>query len=86
MKTEPKIALEEWLAELQRLGDRSDEGLTAHEWAEAMGVEHECALRRLNKAKAAGWLKVGRRKVVKLDGVAGLIPVYQIINPKGGKR
>lgn len=81
-----KINTTEWLAELAKLSDRSDEGLTALEWAKEMGVEHECALRRLGKAREAGWLVVGRRRGTTIDGRPMLSPVYQIVKPKGGGR
>lgn len=71
----------EWLIELARVSNRSDEGMTSHEWADAMGVEQECALRRLKEAHKLGWLKVGRRRTTSLDGRPGLTPVYQVVRP-----
>jgi len=77
----------EWLDELVRLSAKSDDdGMTAFEWAEAMGVEHECALRRLKKAKDMGWLKVGRRRTFTINDRACISPVYQIVRPKSGGR
>lgn len=84
MIPEPKIALEEWLAELARLSNNSDEGLTSAEWAVEMGLSRDHALLRLKKAQEAGWLKSGSRRITALGGRAGVVPVYQIINPKGG--
>lgn len=85
MKSGPKIALEEWLAEMQRLSARSDEGLTAMEWAAEMGVSHGLILQQLKLAQGKGWLKVGRRQTTTLDGKPHLSPVYQIVKPKAGK-
>ena len=76
------ITTTEWLAELRRLSDGSDEGLTSHEWARALGCEHECALRKLKLAQEAGWLKVGRRRGVGISGRQMWSPVYQIVRPK----
>lgn len=84
MKPEPKIALDEWLAELVRLSDHSDEGLTSSEWAVEMRLSKDHALRRLKRVQDAGWLKAGRRRVTALDGRSCTVPVYQIVKPKSG--
>ena len=80
-----KISMTEWLDELARLSDRSDEGLTSEEWAREMGVEIHTARSRLKKAQEAGWLVVGRRRSSTLDGRPNLVPVYRIIKPPVGK-
>lgn len=84
MKPEPKIALDEWLAELARLSNKSDEGLTSSEWAAQMRLSKDHALRRLKKAHEAGWLVAGRRRITALDGRSASVPVYQITRPKVG--
>lgn len=76
------ITTTEWLDELQRLSSKNDEGLTAKEWADALGVEHECALRKLKMAQEAGWLKLGRRRGTSIAGRPIWSPVYQIVKPK----
>jgi len=84
MKPEPKITNTEWLAELARLSNRSDEGLTCNEWAAETGMSKGNMRMRLKGAQEAGWLKVGRRRITALDGKQAMIPVYHIIKPKGG--
>lgn len=71
----------EWLAELQRIQSRNDDGLTASEWADRLGCEHECALRYLKRAQQAGWLRVGKRRGLTIDGRGKISPVYQIVRP-----
>ncbi len=80
------ITSTEWLAELQRLSERSDEGLTTLEWAEQMGVGLNCARQRLRAAQLSGWVIVGKRSTTRLDGKPTLIPVYRIVKPKGGTK
>lgn len=85
MKPEPKIALAEWLAEMQRLSARSDEGLTTEEWGAEMGLSKDYVLERLKKASRAGWLIVGRRVGENLIGKKCYTPVYQIVKRKADK-
>lgn len=80
------IPMEEWLAELQRLSMKSAKGLTAAEWAKQMDVSIHTARLRLKEAQVVGWLVVGRRSTISLDGKTATSPVYQIVRPKGGKR
>jgi predicted DNA-binding protein (UPF0251 family) len=77
-----KINLTEWLDELARLSNRSDEGLTSGEWAEQMGCSKGSALVKLQKAQVAGWLVTGRRLTTALDGRPSTAPVYRIVKPK----
>ena len=72
----------EWLAELEKLQERNDEGLTAKEWAEVLGLGHEAALQRLKRAHGLGWLVVGKRRGVSISGRGILSPVYRIVRPK----
>lgn len=84
MKTDVAISVTEWLVELARLSDRSDDGLTSEEWAEHMGVSVKTTLIRLAAANRAGWLRSGRRVIVRLDGVKSRAPVYRIVKPTAG--
>jgi len=77
-----KIGVEEWLAELQRVSGRSDDGLTSAEGAEKMGLSVRTTLLKIKKAYDMGWVKVGKRKTMTLDGRPDYTPVYQVVNPK----
>jgi hypothetical protein len=79
------ITTTEWLDELARLSARSDEGLTAAEWSEAMGVGTRTVLMRLQLAQKSGWLRVGKRTGTSLDGRVKVSPVYQIVRPMKAK-
>ncbi len=83
--TRDGIPMEEWLAELQRLSQKNDEGRTVGEWAEAMGVSSATARARLMKAHSLGWIKRGAARRECLSGIERPVSVYQIIKPKGGK-
>lgn len=85
MKAEPKITIAEWLDELARLSNRSDEGMTSGEWAAELDISRPMAVRRLKEAQRAGWLRTGKRTGVTLDGRKCVTPVYQITKPKKGK-
>lgn len=72
------IRVDEWLAELARLGARNDEGLTTNEIAEALGCHDRQARRYIRKAMAQGWVRRGQRTVEGIDGRQMPVPVYRI--------
>jgi len=81
----PKVAEAEWLAELARLSRRNDEGLTVREWAAEVGRGEETTTKMLKRAKALGWLHVGKRTAEGLDGRTFQATVYRIVRPKKGR-
>ena len=78
------IRVDEWLAELARLSSRNDLGMTLYELAEAAGVSDRTMGKRLREAHKKGWVTVGRRQVVRLDGKPMPVPVYTVTVPKKG--
>ena len=75
----PKISTDEWLAELRKIGEKNDEGLSMVEWAAALGVSPEVARKRLNRAKKEGKLLAGKRKTPALDGKNYDQPIYRVV-------
>lgn len=80
------ITHEEWMEELARISLKHDEGLTTKEWAKRMGVSPRIATLRLIAAKELGWIKVGTRHIVRLDGYKTPVPVYLIVKPAKAKK
>ena len=79
------IRHEDWLAALLAAQAKNDGGLTSQEWAERMKCSHKTALERIRKANAKGWVTVGRRSIITLDGRQAYAPVYTIKQPRGSK-
>ena len=91
MHTEKVIggtSLDAMIAEMERLsaGRKNDEGHTIHELCEAMGVSYPTMLKRLHALNRAQMLKVGQRRVVKLNGRRDVVPVYQLVKPVKAKK
>lgn len=84
--TKDGIPMDEWLAELQRLSAKNDEGQTVKEWAASMGVCSTTARDRLKKAFDLGWVKRGSARREGLAGIPRPVAVYRVVKPKGGKR
>ena len=76
------IHTDEWLAELQRLSARSDEGQSLAELSEAAGVADKTMLVRIKKAMKMGWVTVGRRAATSVIGRGCWTPVYRIEVPR----
>jgi len=79
------IHVEEWLKELEAFSRRSDDGHTVWEIAENTGMSERLVRQRLKDAARHGWLKVGRRSSVAIDGKGTMVPVYIVTKPKGAK-
>jgi CRP-like cAMP-binding protein len=73
---------DEWLAELTRLSQRNDRGLTTQEWGDKLGRTQETVRKLLRKAQALGWLVIGERTGINLRGRACNYTVYSITKPK----
>lgn len=73
---------EEWLEALLRESARSDEGFTAAEWANKMHLSVRVTLERLKLAHSKGWVKVGWRTTIRLDGRQHQTPVYMVVRKK----
>lgn len=76
------ITVNEWLAELERLQRRSDEGATTDELAEAWGCHRMTALVRLRQLVRQGRVVCGFRQSERIDGRPYRVPVYRI-KPRG---
>lgn len=68
----------ELLAELHRASRHSDEGASAQEIADEMGLDVKNVLRMLARAQATGRLIVGFRAGLRVDGRGKRTPVYRI--------
>jgi len=77
---------DEWIAELTRLSQRNDKGLTTSEWGAKLGRTPEHVRGLLRKAQAMGWLVIGERTGTNLRGRACNFQVYSIVKPKGRRR
>jgi hypothetical protein len=82
MSNPKPITTDEWLAELQRISQRSDEGLTIEEWRQKLGRSESYVREHLKRARALGWLRVGRRSQPNLAGVMQPVPVYTVEMPQ----
>lgn len=89
------IREDEWLAELERLSKKNDQGQSRAEIAKATGKGERQVLVLLQRAKELGWLVLGWRTAIKINGYPNTIPVYRIVRPAtiahrsvkaGGKR
>ena len=81
----PTIHADEWLSALLAAQAKNDGGLTAMEWATRLKCSHKTALERIKQAHAKGWVAVGRRSSMSLDGRNTFTPVYTIKQPRGSK-
>lgn len=85
MRAETKIALEEWLAELERLQAKPNHaGHTTRELAQEWKCSERLVKDRLRTLLDAGRLSVGTRAMRRIDGRPCPIPTYLLI--KGKKR
>jgi len=73
---DPKITVNEWLQELERLTPINDEGMSAAEIVEATGLCVSQVQRRLRRAHKAGLVEVRRVMRPRIDGILGVLPVY----------
>ncbi len=83
--TSKEIRMDEWLAELQRVSWRSDEGMTSFEISQKLGVSITRVKEMLRAAYRMGRLVVGKSSRPSIDGRHLHVPVYRI-NKKGGGR
>ena len=74
----PTIHADEWLSALLSAQAKNDSGLTATEWADRMKCSPKTALAYIKKAAAKGWVVVGKRSAMTLDGRQCFSPVYTI--------
>ena len=81
-KVKPIQPVDAWLEALLRIQGEAanDEGLTAREWAQHLGICKDTAAELLGKAKARGILKVGQRYIENLHGARHPVPVYRVEN------
>lgn len=76
------IRVEEWMEELARLSQRSDEGQTFLELCEAVGKSERTVRGMLKKAHQLGYVRVGKRSSTTIDGKPSTVPVYSIVIPR----
>lgn len=79
------IRVDAWMAELLKISQKSDDGLSRREWAEALNVSLDTAAIRLRKAKEAGVLVQGFRDDRSIDGKTFRCPVYSIKMEDAGR-
>jgi transposase len=77
-----RIREDEWLEELRRLSQRSDAGLTTREWSKKLGKNIDTIRKLLHQAAERGWLVVGQRSALAINGRPCTLVVYRIVNPK----
>lgn len=79
----PEITVDQWLAELDRLGvgrGRDDRGYTVLEMVQIMDKSKAWVMQRLvHPAINAGMLKQGWRTTRRVDGRRQDVPVYRIV-------
>lgn len=79
------VTAESLLDELRRL-EKCAHGNTTVEYAAAWGVGVEAARPHMKRLINAGLLKhSGKRRVMRMDGRADLVPVYQLVKPSKEK-
>lgn len=77
-QNEMKITISEWRKALEAaVAGSGEDGMTALEISNALGVSIDVVRRRLTQLKADGHLIVGRGQREYLDGRVGLVPVYR---------
>jgi len=83
-KKEPVITTDEWLTEMERLAQDTQEGdgLTTNEIAERLGHSTKWVAGRLRRLKKAGRLEVGRRTIETLSGLSMPVPAYKVLPEK----
>lgn len=81
----PTIHADEWLSALLAAQAKNDAGSTAQEWASRLKCSHKTALEHIKKAHAKGWVIVGKRSSMSIDGRNTFTPVYTIKQPRGSK-
>lgn len=70
----------EWLAELNSLSARGDEGFTSEELAQYAGHSRKWAQETVRKGIRAGKLILsGKRPIMASDGKASWAPVYNVV-------
>ena len=71
-----------WLDELERLSRKNDDGMTSEEWCASLNRGSAYVKTMLKRAKAMGWLAVGRKTREGLDGRMYQAVVYRVVKPK----
>ena len=72
------ISIDQWLAELERLAQRGDEGATTHELAMAWGCNLQKARERIKALIGAGRVALGFKYATGIDGRRTRVPVYRL--------
>lgn len=81
---DPQIA--EIVADMRRIqgadqvpGEPTDDvGLTMNEWCRAWALPKPATIRRLRTLQNAGQLVVGRKRILRMDGVLFRVPCYAV--------
>lgn len=77
-----EITMDEWFAELERLGvDTDNEGMTTRDLMSATGHGEHWVLRRLRQAMNMGCLVSGRATRQGIHGSMVRVPVYRFVRP-----
>ena len=82
------IRMDEWLAELQRLGSlpQADNGLlTVNEMAAHLGRSINWVRTKLAEASRQGLLIVGQKQLTCISGRDNMVPAYRVDVPKRKK-
>ena len=77
MRKSDNITLEEWLQELTKW-TKDSEGLSATDIVKKTGMSKGWVLKTLMLAHNKGLLIVGSKRAPRIDGRAGVIPVYRL--------
>lgn len=78
-----EITREEWLKELEAINNfRDGEGMTCDELASELSMSVRMVRKLLQKLLQLRRLRVGRRRMTRIDGVKAVVPVYTLAKAK----
>lgn len=84
-----EITLSALMAEYQRLNidsKKDSDGLTSNEWANHWGIGVKQAREVIRKFCSSGWVTIGKKWTIAIDGRASMVPAYKIELPKSEQK
>ncbi len=81
MSIVPGFRLDELLAELESLNGANPDGFTSREFAKHYGHTPRWAREKLQVLGEHNRIELaGHRRIIRIDGVVGRVPVYRIVS------